>query len=336
VTTQRRIGSQLTSGAAAVAGALAVALAVGELGTRLLDRDGHVYDVEMFRYARELKRDAPADAPAMHHWHVPGAHAVLQGVPVRINSRGLRDREFAYAVPPGVTRILVLGDSITFGWGVPIEDSYPKVLERLLNADEPGRYQVLNGGVGNYTTSRIIALYRYELHKYGAQVVVFSFYLNNANETPDSRLQFLFDTPLEFPVFLWSRLQRVASRYGVGPDFDEYYRQLYREGTPSYERFKGELLGFLEELEAQGRKVVVVSIPDVRHLTEPRYRYAGITERVRAVAAQAGAPFLDLYPSVRGLPAAKIVNSPEDRHPNAEGHRRFARALAGFLKGLGV
>lgn len=77
---------------------------------------------------------------------------MLQGVPVMINAEGLRDYEYDYQRPAGVTRILALGDSVTFGWGVKLEDTYPKVLERLLNGGESrDRYEVLNCGVGNYT-----------------------------------------------------------------------------------------------------------------------------------------------------------------------------------------
>src|SRR5262249_20912445 len=137
-----------------VSSALA-ALALGEFATRFLDRGGQIYDVEMFRYSRLLKRDAPPEAGLMHHWHIPGASALLQGVPVTINSKGLRDNEYDYEPRPGVTRILALGDSVTFGWGVRLEHTYPKVLERLLNhGASQGSYEVLNGGVGNYTTTR--------------------------------------------------------------------------------------------------------------------------------------------------------------------------------------
>src|SRR5206468_10661641 len=110
---------------------------------------------------------------------------------------------------------------------------YPKVLERALNADGRGRYEVINGGVGNYTVSRMIGLYHYELHRYDAPVVVFAFFLNNANEVPDGPGRAVFDTPLQFPVFLWSRAQRVGARYHLARDFDRYYADLYAEGSPT-------------------------------------------------------------------------------------------------------
>lgn len=52
---------------------------------------------------------------------------------VETNSLGVRDREFTLA-KQAATRIVALGDSFTYGWGVDIENSWPKELERLLQA----------------------------------------------------------------------------------------------------------------------------------------------------------------------------------------------------------
>jgi lysophospholipase L1-like esterase len=51
--------------------------------------------------------------------------------------------------PPGTVRILGLGDSVTFGYGVRLEETFLKVLEQRLNAgDRSGaRYEVVNAGV---------------------------------------------------------------------------------------------------------------------------------------------------------------------------------------------
>lgn len=327
-------GSRFVETIAYVVAAAFLFLAIAETGTRIANRHGRIYDIEMFKYARALKRDAPAEAPMMHHWHIPGAAATLQGVRIAINSHGLRDDEHEYATPPAVSRVLVLGDSITLGWGVPQRQSYPKVLEDVLNEGRPEkRYEVINAGVGNYTTSRIIGLYRYELYKYSAPIVVFAFFINNANETPDGALRFVFDTPLQFPVLLWSRARRVAARYGVGKDFDAYYAELYDDSNPAYQRFKAQLSGFLGQLRDDGKRVVVVSIPDVFHLDEPRYRYQPITDKVFAIATAEGARTLDLFPALQGLRPAEIMNTPEDRHPNVEGHRRMGRALYAFMAG---
>lgn len=71
------------------------------------------------------------------------------GVPVRINNLGMRGPDTTLSKPPGVFRILGVGDSITFGYGVAYQDTFLQVLERRLNSEAGGRtrYEVLNAGI---------------------------------------------------------------------------------------------------------------------------------------------------------------------------------------------
>jgi lysophospholipase L1-like esterase len=53
----------------------------------------------------------------------------------------------------GSIRILSIGDSCTWGWGVGQDEAYPTALQRLLDERYgAGRYQVLNAGVPGYTS----------------------------------------------------------------------------------------------------------------------------------------------------------------------------------------
>lgn len=52
---------------------------------------------------------------------------------IKTNSMGFRDREFTPKKLAG-TRIVAIGDSFTFGWGVEAEESWPKVLEARLRS----------------------------------------------------------------------------------------------------------------------------------------------------------------------------------------------------------
>lgn len=80
--------------------------------------------------------------------NAPNARAGFTGVSISINSVGLRDEEISIPKPPNTVRILTVGDSITFGYGIPLEDTYSKVLQKRLNRNPPRamRYEVLNGG----------------------------------------------------------------------------------------------------------------------------------------------------------------------------------------------
>lgn len=68
----------------------------------------------------------------------------------QINSLGLRDREINVERNDR-TRILCFGDSWTFGWGVNIEHSWPRVLEKCL-IDLGHKVEVINCGQGGQYT----------------------------------------------------------------------------------------------------------------------------------------------------------------------------------------
>ena len=98
----------------------------------------------------------PQKDPILHHSLKP--HAKMKRVQSEfqvvycINSQGLRDEEIRLPKPPQVFRILMLGDSFTFGIGVELHDTFTKQLEALLNPPS-GRshFEVLNGGCSSYS-----------------------------------------------------------------------------------------------------------------------------------------------------------------------------------------
>jgi len=97
-----------------------------------------------------------------------------------INSDGFRDREFPVAKSE-VKRIMMLGDSVTFGRGVPLESTFPKLLEQLFNRnDRTGRrYEVMNVGVPGYNTRQELEFFEVKGRKYAPDLLVITWILND-------------------------------------------------------------------------------------------------------------------------------------------------------------
>lgn len=85
----------------------------------------------------------------------------------RINSKGLRDDETSYEKPPGIFRIVLLGDSNTFGHGVPIEKHFSTLLEASLR-----HVEVINMGVNGYGVDQELLYLRHEGFKYTPDLVL--------------------------------------------------------------------------------------------------------------------------------------------------------------------
>jgi hypothetical protein len=111
----------------------------------------------------------------------PGYDGWFAGVPVHINSLGFRDsREYSLAKAPGTFRIIVLGDSVTFGHGALSDTTYPFLLEQRLKQWKPEvDWQVWNLGVPGYNTAQELAYLQRVGPTYKPDLVVVGFYEND-------------------------------------------------------------------------------------------------------------------------------------------------------------
>jgi hypothetical protein len=109
------------------------------------------------------------------------------GVPVHINSLELRDtREYDLAKKPNTFRILVLGDSVTFGHGAV--HSYPEILEARLKHWRPDiDWQVWNAAVPGYNTSQELAHLREVGGAFRPNLVVVGFFENDLTDNQPAR-----------------------------------------------------------------------------------------------------------------------------------------------------
>ena len=118
----------------------------------------------------------------------PGYRGWFAGVPVQINSLGFRDeRDYALEKSPTTFRILVIGDSVTFGHGTRSDTTYPILLEQHLRQWKPEvDWQVWNLGVPGYATSQELAYLNRVGPSYKPDLVVVGFYPNDlaGNEPP--------------------------------------------------------------------------------------------------------------------------------------------------------
>ena len=125
----------------------------------------------------------------------PGYDGWFAGVPVHINSLELRDpRQYALEKRPNTFRILVLGDSVTFGHGALYEHTYPYLLEQRLKAWRPDiDWQVWNAAVPGYNTSQELAHLLDVGDRFKPDLVVVGFFWNDLSDNqpgrPASRLR---------------------------------------------------------------------------------------------------------------------------------------------------
>lgn len=100
-------------------------------------------------------------------------------VNVVYNSKGWRDVEHKYDKPPGVFRIVVLGDSFMEAYSVKLKDSFARQLERMIKASGRSKVEVINLGVGGYGTLQEYLAFAEEGIRYEPDLVLLGFYVTN-------------------------------------------------------------------------------------------------------------------------------------------------------------
>lgn len=272
---------------------------------------------------------------------LPGLSVRFMDQPVTTNARGFRDRTIAFEKPARTVRIVGLGDSIMFGWGVREEEGYLRVLGRLLQAKYPANtWEVVNTAVPGYNTVMEVETLKEKGLRHQPDLVVIQ-YVRNDLSLPNfivDRRDYL--SPRR--SFLWSSLRgglkppelREAPEAPDGSGFENEpgrvppeYRDLV--GMESYRSAMGELRGLSE---ARRFEVVVLC----NHFSR--------NAAVRDVVAGLGLPTLDTeaawtrHCQENGIGDGEAAwrLSPTDAHPSAEGHRVMAEALLAHLEESGA
>jgi hypothetical protein len=119
------------------------------------------------------------------HSHRPGAEGWYRQegeAYIRINSKGLRDREHRLAKATDVLRIGVLGDSYAEALQVPLEDAFFSVLQQDLtrcSSPDNRKTEVINFGVSDYGTAQELLTLRHRVWEYGPEIVLLAFHTGN-------------------------------------------------------------------------------------------------------------------------------------------------------------
>jgi lysophospholipase L1-like esterase len=308
----------LVSGIVAVV-SVAVSLAAAEVLLRVKNSSMRNYDIEMWRYAKELKVKSPDEA--LDFDHVPSRSALLQNVNIRLNNWGLRGPDLGQRLP-NERRILFLGGSITLGWGVPEEKTVEARLENMLNAAGE-QATVLNGGVGNYNSERYVNRFLKELTGSEPTDIVVQYFLRDAEDLPPGGANAVLRNS-QLAVTLWIAFHRLFDRQGEA-SLVEHYRNVYEPGSPGFQRMKRELARLGDYASAHGIMTYLAMTPDVHNLTD--YKLGFVHDIMRGIANEYGYAYVDLLPPLLGRSPQELWAMPGDPHPNALGHELMAQAI---------
>lgn len=102
---------------------------------------------------------------------------------VETNGLGMRMSEVSVQKQPNTIRVAIMGDSIAFGWGLPVNEAFPAKLETFLNRDGKTQFSVLNFAAPGFTTFHAVTQYERLVSDFQPDVLILAFGLYDSYES---------------------------------------------------------------------------------------------------------------------------------------------------------
>lgn len=257
--------------------------------------------------------------------------------PVSTNTDGLRTPH-AMEKSASKRRIMTLGCSTTFGWGVQDAETYPAVLEQLIQRGGASNVEVVNGGQPGYTSFQGRWLWDRTLKHYEPDVVLIGYVVQDARKAAYSDksqailqndARFLKDNLLyRSKVYLGLRSLiggvQIEAKERNGDQGGEYR-------VPPAD-FADNLRGLVGDIQAIGAEPVLFGYPLEREGYTEQHRVI-----LRAAAEELGVKHFDPQAQMEEASRQQQLYFARDRgHANAAGNALIAEWVYGFLKEQGL
>ncbi len=262
--------------------------------------------------------------------------------PVHINSQGTRGPEFQPNKPADTIRILSLGDSRTFGWGLTEQETYSKQLEQLLQQYVGGKrkVEVINAGVNAWSYPQMLAYLREVGSKYQPDYVI----LAEANlwtqfsdkNDPEFVRKFMSRVRLKnflrrFAIYHYIVEVKLQAFYQanrakfipVDPKQDVLFKEQQQKDPDAV--FRSAIEDVCALALSKGEKPFLLYLPPQGDLERGEQK---VLKTKQAAAAKLNVPVVDLTPALRAAAREKTLYLDADPiHFSTEGNRIIAREL---------
>ena len=249
-----------------------ICLIIFELGFRFYINHAIIYDMEMHKYAKQLKQQSMT--PGLTHEHKPNSEAKLMRVNVAFNDLGFRDDYFLHKKEENEYQILVVGSSITMGWGVPYDSVFTSLLEKTLNDRRNGlNYEVINSGIGNYNTVMEGIYLEENLQIINPDKVILHFFLNDV-EFISKKDASIFIEYSYLAAYLYVRLKQ--SIFGIVSNYSsigEYYLEMYNDTRKEWNDAQDSIIKMKNLCKSKNIEFMVLIQPDLHDFSLDSEQY---------------------------------------------------------------
>ena len=283
------------------------------------------YDIEMWKYAKELK--VSVSDKSIGHVHRPNKSGIFQKVEIAINSFGQRDIEYDnHFLKKYDKRFLVIGSSIPLGWGVKKEDTYVNLLN-LQSKKNKKNWIFINGGVGNYNLERYANNYLKNWSKLDFTDIIINYFVNDAEVLEYKKTNF-FIKHTHLGVIFWKLSNSFKSSLKK-KNLDQYYKKIYEDDFEGFILLKKELNKLNKHCINNNIKCHLINTPDI-HQLKP-YKLKFINNKIYKLTNDIDMDYLDLLPIFENLDEMLLWNKYKDPHPNNYAHKLISNEIFQYL-----
>lgn len=263
-------------------------------------------------------------------WHLK---PLFKAPGVWINSRGLRDEELSIEKQDGVKRVVALGDSVTYGWRVKQEDTYPYQLRKML----PQGFEVVNGGIPGYSTQQGYEFLEEEILPLQPDIIIIMFGWNDqalTMTTPDQKKK---EHPLALKLNFF--LNRHCATYKVLKLALFSIREVMIQNSPEQEvpsrvslkTFKENMEKMIDLALSHSISVFLATEPEGQPVRESNAikRHREYNQVIREVAREKGVTLIDIERVFEDHDKKQLFDSPDENlvHPNSLGNHIIAEEM---------
>jgi len=298
-----------------------IALAFCEIVLRVKHHFIPHYDIEMGKYAKTLKVKVPNKK--INHVHKKNGSAVLQKVLISTNNMGQRNNEINNKILEDYDRkFLVIGSSITLGWGVEQSKTFSSKLNDISKKNNKN-WIFINGGVGNYNTERYINNYFENWIDLEVTDIIINFFVNDTEVLTSKKTNFLVKHS-HFAVIVWKLINSYKSSLSR-ENLVNYYEKLYEDDFIGFQKAQENLI----KLNNHCKKIIIncylINMPDI-HQLKP-YKLKFINKKMNNFAESINLEYFDLLNTLQSTDEKKFWNKYNDPHPNQYAHNLIAISI---------
>lgn len=304
---------------------------IGEIGIRTISYFVDIYDIEMLKYAKKLKKSS--NNPNLSHEHISNSQSKLMGVNIILNSLGHRNDELSIKKNINEYRIHIIGSSITLGWGVKKENTFSSILEKdlNLNVNVKEKYNsifVINAGIGNTNTQHHFQLFKNQFNLTKPDTIILQYFINDAEIIKKKKNNLI----LKHSYFAAFMYQQIRS-YLFHGSLDDYYVKLYDKNSQSWIIAKKSIKNLKNLCNKNNINFIILFIPDLHNFSENN-KLINLYSKINNEFTRMNIPVINTYDSLsktfKSNPRDSWV-SKKDPHPNSKAHEIIGKDLYNFF-----